>query len=244
MFLPCNHGGLGVKQLSFVYYSTRIAFLVKILNHDVEKFSFIARESLELDMKKRNVTFVAFQRRNFLDYELDENGALNCKSVFACQSDWIDLGCYTTKIGVNLELKDSKVVVLKNDTVVKLALTLQKALYNYCMKDLPNKANDPIKEVILRYKTSIGNVQVHYYSIGISIMTYFPTKFTLYLGELWDRQKNPRCSFGCFHKESMAHVLNGCIQHFSNFYSRRHNLLVEIIASFSKKISSSISYSY
>ena len=32
-----------------------------MLKHDVEKFSFIARESLKLDMKKRNVTFLAFK---------------------------------------------------------------------------------------------------------------------------------------------------------------------------------------
>ena len=28
VFLPRNHGGLGVKKLSFVYYTIRIAFLV------------------------------------------------------------------------------------------------------------------------------------------------------------------------------------------------------------------------
>ena len=63
IFLPRDHGGLGVKKLSFVYYTTRIAFLVKMLNHDVRRFSFIARESLKFDMKKRNVTFVGPQER-------------------------------------------------------------------------------------------------------------------------------------------------------------------------------------
>ena len=91
MFLPCDHAGLRVKKLSFVYYTTRIAFLVKMLNHDVEKFSFIARKSLKLGIKKRNVTFVGLQRRNFLGYELDENGTLNCKTTFGCHSDWVDL---------------------------------------------------------------------------------------------------------------------------------------------------------
>ena len=95
IFLPRDHEGLGVKKLSFVYYTTRIAFLVKMLNHDVEKFSFIARESLKLDMKKRNVTFVGPQGKNFLGYELDENGTLICKTSFGCQSDWVDLLHYT-----------------------------------------------------------------------------------------------------------------------------------------------------
>ena len=63
-------------------------------------------------------------------------------------------------------------------------------------------------------------------------MSLFPTNFTLYL---WDRQKDPRCSFGCLHTESMAHVLNGCIHHFKNYYSRRHDRIVEIISNFIKE---------
>ena len=55
IFLPRDHGSLEVKKLSFVYYTTRIAFLVKMINHDVEKFSFIARGSLKLDMKKETL---------------------------------------------------------------------------------------------------------------------------------------------------------------------------------------------
>ena len=63
-------------------------------------------------------------------------------------------------------------------------------------------------------------------------MSLLPTNFTLCL---WDRQKNPRCSFGCLHTESMAHVLNGCIHHFKNYYSRRHDRIVEIISNFIKE---------
>ena len=140
MFLPRNHGRLGVKKLSFVYYTRRIAF--QMLNHNVEKCSVIARESMKLDMKKRKVSFAGFQRRNFLGYELDENGTLNCKTTFGCQSDWVDLVRYTRKIGVYLELRYNKVVVLKNGTVVKPTPKLQKALYNYCMNKLLIKAND------------------------------------------------------------------------------------------------------
>ena len=124
IFLPRDHGGLGVKKLSFVYYPTRIAFLVKMLNHDVETFSFIARESLKLDMKKRNVTFVGPQWRIFLGYELDENGTLKCKTSFGCQSDWVDLLRYTRKIAVNLEYRNDKVIVLKNGTEVEQLPTL------------------------------------------------------------------------------------------------------------------------
>ena len=54
MLLLTDHRGLPVKKLSFVYYTTRIDFLIKILNRDVEKFWFLARESLKLDMKKKH----------------------------------------------------------------------------------------------------------------------------------------------------------------------------------------------
>ena len=65
IFLPHDHGGLGVKKLSFVYYTTVIAFLAKMLNH-VEKFSVIARESLKLDMKKKKCYYCWPSREKFL----------------------------------------------------------------------------------------------------------------------------------------------------------------------------------
>ena len=39
----------------------------------------------------------------------------------------------------------------------------------------------------------------------------------------------------CLHTESMAHVLNGCIYHFKNYYSRWHDRIVEIISNFIKE---------
>ena len=44
IFLPRKYGGLGIKRLSSVYYTTRLSFLVNVLNHDVENFRFISRE--------------------------------------------------------------------------------------------------------------------------------------------------------------------------------------------------------
>ena len=63
-------------------------------------------------------------------------------------------------------------------------------------------------------------------------LSLFPTNFSLYQQ---DRHKNPRCSFGCFHIGSMAHVLNGCLHHFSNFYRKRHDCMLEVIANFLKE---------
>ena len=60
-------------------------------------------------------------------------------------------------------------------------------------------------------------------------LSILPTNYTLFL---WNRDHNANCPFGCQHTESMAHLLNGCIKTFGNFYSRRHNRIVEKIAEY------------
>ena len=42
IFLPRENGGLGIKRISDVYRSTRLAFHIKMLNHDVMHFRHIA----------------------------------------------------------------------------------------------------------------------------------------------------------------------------------------------------------
>ena len=60
-------------------------------------------------------------------------------------------------------------------------------------------------------------------------LSILPTKFTTFI---WNRENNPHCPFGCLHTESIAHLFNGCISTFSNFYSRRHNRIVEMVREF------------
>ena len=79
IFLPRENGGLGIKRISDVYRSTRLAFL----NHDVVHFKHIARSSLELDMKKRGVR-PTDGANNFLGYELTDDGFLACNTNFGC----------------------------------------------------------------------------------------------------------------------------------------------------------------
>ena len=55
IYLPREYGGIGVKRASDVYRTTRLAFLVKMLNHDVPQSRNMARESLRLDIVKRGV---------------------------------------------------------------------------------------------------------------------------------------------------------------------------------------------
>ena len=65
--------------------------------------------------------------------------------------------------------------------------------------------------------------------VRLSILT---TIFTTYM---WNRENNPRCPFGCNYIERMAHLLNGCLNTFQNFYSRRHNHVVEKISELMKE---------
>ena len=73
VFLPREHGGIGVKRVSDVYRSTRVAFLIKMLNHPQLQFKNIARKSLNLDMEKRKVASTD-NDMNFLGFEISEDG--------------------------------------------------------------------------------------------------------------------------------------------------------------------------
>ena len=59
-----------------------------------------------------------------------------------------------------------------------------------------------------------------------SRLNILPANFTLYI---WNRDNDPRCQF-CNHcTESIAHLLNGCHADFGNFYSKRHNRIVNYL---------------
>ena len=62
-------------------------------------------------------------------------------------------------------------------------------------------------------------------------LSILPTNFTLHL---WNGDHNPECPFCHRHTESVAHILNGCNE-FKNFYSRRHDRIVNKIDEFIKE---------
>ena len=66
IYLPREHGAIGVKRISDVYRSTKLAFLIKMLNHDVTLFKEVARHSLKLDMEKRGAPTTQ-ERENFFE---------------------------------------------------------------------------------------------------------------------------------------------------------------------------------
>ena len=90
IYLPREHGGIGVKHISDVYHSTRLAFLIKMLNHDVTQLKEVARYSLKLDMEMRGVPTTQ-ERENFFGYKLKNDVHFDTKTLFGCQSDWPDM---------------------------------------------------------------------------------------------------------------------------------------------------------
>ena len=116
-----------MKRVSDVYQTTRLAFLVKMLNHVVPQFRNMARESLRLDMAKRGEP-LSETSDNFLGYELNYNGFLNTRTRFGCQSDWPDMLRYAPKLGVKVFLRNGKAVITHNDLILDETPTLQKRL--------------------------------------------------------------------------------------------------------------------
>ena len=87
IYLPREHDVISVKRISDIYRSTRLAFLIKMLNHDVTRFKEVARYSLKLDMEKMGVPTTQ-ERENFFGYKLKNDSHLDTKTLFGCQSDW------------------------------------------------------------------------------------------------------------------------------------------------------------
>ena len=240
IFLPRDNGGLGIKRISNVYYTTRLSFLVKILNHEVQDFQHIARESLKLDMKKRGVK-VTDSVNNFLGYELGEDGFLKCNTKFGCQSDWPEMVRYARKLGVKVVFENDTAVVMLNDTIISQGSQLQKSLYALCTKkDLEKATTLSIQGpfyCLINVNKKISNTILYNWVVNDDLIKFvikarlsiLPTNFTTYI---WNRENNPYCPFGCFHTESIAHLLNGCISTFGNFYSRKHDRGVSKLFSF------------
>ena len=246
IFTPREEGRLGVRKISYTYYSIRISFIMKMLNHSVEQFQTQARMSLELDMKKRGVKNVTTEQ-NFLGYELNDKGYLNCRTSFGCQSDWPDLVRYCRIAGTKIIFENNVAkLVIKNEIVIYNP-TLQKKLYKCFVDKELEKASDlslqgnfiGIKGIHIKSSHSLlYNWSVNDELVKFTVkarLNILPTNFTTYI---WNRENDPNCPFGCKHTESIAHLLNGCFPTFKNYYSRRHNRIMNKISEYLSKIRS------
>ena len=86
IFLSRSHGGIAAKLIPSVYYCTRVSFIVKMLNHDVENFRSITQSPLDLDMRKRDVS-KSNGNNNFFGYEVDDKGFLVSRTKFGCKTE-------------------------------------------------------------------------------------------------------------------------------------------------------------
>ena len=101
IYLPSEEGGIDFKKISDVYYGSRISFLLKMLNHELLDFQYVARESLKRDTTKRGVPN-SDMANNFLGYEINDDRYLNSSSTFGGLSDWLELSGYVRKVEINV----------------------------------------------------------------------------------------------------------------------------------------------
>ena len=117
-------------------------------------------------------------------------------------------------------------------------ILLNKALFEYSKTKLKAHAgNLSLQGTLLQIQNvdeKISNT-IHYnWKLNDELLTFFfkarlnilPTNFTLYI---WNRDNDPRCQFCNQCTESMAHLLNGCQSEFGNFYSKKHNRIVNYL---------------
>ena len=91
-------------------------------------------------MEKRKVA-ATDNDMNFLGFEISEDGYLNTRTNFGCQSDWPDLLRYARKIDVSIEFRQGKAGVITNWEFFDEGAPLQKLLFKQTVyRDLQKKA--------------------------------------------------------------------------------------------------------
>ena len=244
IYLPREKGGLGVKKFSDVYYVSRISFLLKMLNHEVLDFRYLARQSLKLDMAKRGVPQSDLQN-NFLGYETNHKGYLNPTTKFGGASDWLELSRYARKVGATLHFReDGYAYILLNSEYYKGAHQVKKVLYEHMYSKRMAKARTLNMQGnflgMMGINNKISNTILYNWNVDDNLMKFcvkarlniIPTNFNIFI---WNRLHDPRCSLCQHTTESTAHVLNGC-HILKNFYSVRHNRIVDEISKFVKPL--------
>ena len=236
IFLPRTSGGIGVKLFSAVYYCTRVAFIVKMLNHNEESFRNISRKSLLLDMKKRGVN-PSVNINNFLGFSVNGRGFVESSTYFGCKTNWIELNRYCRKLDILVQWVDDKATVIIDGEPCN-AINLNKALYNHHVKSAKLHVEElTLQGAYMQLKNIDEKIShtIHYnWKLNDQLLIFLvkarlnilPTNFTLYI---WNRENNPRCEFCNHSTKSMAHLLNGCQLMFGNFYNKRHNRIANYL---------------
>ena len=243
IYVPRDVGGIGVKKVSDTYYVTRIAFLLKMLNHDVMDFRNLARKSLKLDMKKRGVV-ESNQQNNFLGHETNEEGYLNSLTRFGGLSDWLELARYARKVGIYIHFREDGFAYVQINDEYFNGINVKKVLHEHILSKRIQRAKSLNMQgnfiSMIGINNKLSNTILYNWNVDDNLMKFcvrarlniIPTNFNIFI---WNRTHDPKCLL-CQHKtESTAHVLNGC-RILKNFYSARHNRIVDKICEFVKPL--------
>ena len=253
MFQKKKSGGIGVRKPSRVYRSVRISHLVNMLNHENENIRFVARNSLQLDMKKRGVNGTT-DDENFLGFACANTGKLktNIKGGFGVQSDWPQLCYLIHRAGTTLKWEHSEKIDLMQagnaqliykceKTNVTQIITgkqirtdlVEKLMYDDLidLKNLPMQgrlidirgADYLLSQSVFRNYKLSENLVTFWYKARHNVM---PCNYTL---SLWYPEQSAACQLDNYHLESMSHILNGCKQLQKN-YTKRHDRILEKVA--------------
>ena len=207
-----------------------------MLNHDVTQFKEVARYSLKLDIEKRGVPTTQ-KRENFFGYKLKNDGHLDTKTLFGCQSDWPDMLRYARKLGVIVTYFNEKAIVRIGDKRFDDSCSLQKVLFRLTVdRDLEKVKQLSIQGPYLclsGIQLKSSHSVLYNWSIQDSLVKFvikarlslLPTNFTLHI---WNRENCPMCPFCRSHTESIAHLMNGC-RECHNLYNRRPNCIADKI---------------
>ena len=216
-----------------------------MLNHDDENIRYVARNSLRLDMEKRNISR-SEEGNNFLGYKVKENGLLDThiKGGFGTVSDWPQLHRLLKKLKLKAQWEHLAAIDLM-DAGKALLLTESGRNLDVTVSNMRQKIQElQIKEDAellkgLKMQGTLFNVHNADYLLSQDIFKNI--KFADKLVQFWYKlrhnilpcnftlskwyDKDPACELCKYTPESMAHLLNGCAV-FSGLYTTRHDKLV------------------
>ena len=169
---------------------------------------------------------------------------MNSSFVFGYVSDCLHISHYARKVRVDLHFQeDGYAYVLVNGENVK-GNRVKDALYDHMLAKRISKARTLNMQgnflAMGGINKKLSSTILYNWNVDDKLMTFIvrcrlniiPTNFNIFI---WNRAHNPKCNL-CHHPtESTAHVMNSC-RILRNFYSARHNRIVNEIYKFVKPL--------
>ena len=244
MFTPKSYGGLGIPRPRVLYYSSRLSFILSVLNSSDRCVRDVARESLHLHMSKRKVPIAAPGEPNFAEYSVVGN-KLNKQSASNWpKSMWVNLFDMCKREGISLRLRgDTYAYETVDDSEVFFTIESPQG-FKFFYKQKCNSETLGYwtgLESQGRYVREAKDIDVKLsghvfenHKIDDKIRNFIlkcrlqllPCQSLLAL--YYPLVHNKKCQNCNFFSETASHVLNGCTR-FKSMYQKRHNRVVDFI---------------